>query len=1830
MKKLMVSTIILLPLLILLIMLVSGAIMSLVTHIYVEQVEFVDDDTLVLVLSDEGNPPSAKCEVNILPLKASNRDIAFKSGDDQIVTIDDSGVVKAQYFGETFVTVSSIENKAAVAQRKVLVTDNKVHAVKIQSFEDNLYNGDTRRLVVDIVPAEATNQGIEWTSSNPAVLAVSATGEVICHGAGEVTVTARSTDQPDVEDTVTIHCFQQLESISLEGGAHNEAELTTDREAQFPTVLPFPADATYTVEYTTSDENVATVDENGKISFKKAGYVTITATASDVKGNTDAESVSYHCTDGYFEMGSLFPKNSDSIDYDAYAGKPLSAIKLKIVQGVAYREIVSVAYGFNGESYDNDGDNKFDLIHYDDKTNEFTLATDYNKKLGDVTITVTSKKYNRENALIEVYKDTCTVTVTRKAQSIKFVDANGDNPSQTVQTKSVTFAEGNVTSGIGMIVTPANHTDTLVWTVKEEDKATASFTSANTLTFEKEGTATVVATIVGNETVDSKLTLTYTVPKAEDKPVKVGGSSPAPQNITLKYNDNGECGDCVLDVTPPEGMKAVCESDHEDIIKVDPETLHLIPQDKGGFAEITVNFVASVVKMTAYTADERVQPIKFKIYVDKPVDASNVEIKPTIDLTQNESVGYTVTFKNITADALAGKEVTIDGVKATMTESDGLKAYTTTYSFKPTEDEHDIKVTVSYTSEAEACNPEKKGELFTASHKVRTTHGKLKSVPVVKVKGGATFNKDSDNVITFADLDQTIELEISTIPNAQAGDPLDFTLTEEQIAFAYSGQNLTYKILNVKDNKATVQITSANVLNGVTENNATLTVANNIFNVKAKVNSLANKIEVKYKDAALLSTNTYNTLLKKLALKVIISRTDNKAVTQITASWSKGGAGQTDITITNGQGTLEGDVTLELAGGENTFTFKTGNTTYNVTIDRHVLSQDDFKSFILQYQSGGATRQHGPYNFPDEQSVNFPSNIQGAFELFVQVPALEGEDVSEGGNVIKGFDLTGNDSEITSLLKVTFEDTAHTWATPTVQVTQDEEQGAWKITFTVTIPTDEVFTNVQMNFACGNNVAKLTLGRVELVKIEFPDYDMSKKNNGGDVYKGYQQVRVFAKHSDYGKDLIGGNIVDYLRIPVNAVSEIVFNTPANPESIMWKLTAVDDETEQSTQELVSQQGKKLTYRGKEYTITHDTDGDSILKDAEGKTIAQNGKYEEGVEQVPWVDVFAEDGYAHLYFGNFVGLSETDVQNDFFGNFAEEAEWAAVADRKDIEGKDVTPSEGAFKYLKVEAGDGKSVNTHFNFNVLQDDALVNVFNATGYYANSNIVLHNDLYGDGELDPSLESTKKDQILDQAPQRNSSDPAYAKDTIYGNGYQVNLNKLNDMIVGTGSTSSGGMMNHDGQENTGNATHFTSLYNVRMMGRNSDEKVNSAKFAILFNIKNVYYTDLQNYSKMTPKGGSVSIKNSVLHNVAVQALQLWNEASEPVATRGFWKAYLENVTIVNATKCISIEGSADKATSKYHTLYIKGFLDVLNYYSFSTLKNMAAAVADDGMVVSILSASLRFGQAPISNYVEWYGQKQDAEADLTTYNQEKYGGDGVQFKGQDKVFVNPIIVDTAIDGQTKLYGTWGDSVSGVGGKIKSWNGTEYVDVEANTNGIKVAHPLSGMDHNASGLGNGLITAYTYASTNESDGGHVDDAATFSKYNQYKTESDKVFRVYLSRPDLGKLFTNERDIRLLCEYVDIEDDGTPILNTDHILWHMQKAHRNVNIIEGRTQDHSEALKESLINAKAKYGWDGEWPDGTTLEEALQAEKDAAAQKTAQAASNLLSSALPERRQFAA
>ena len=146
--------------------------------------------------------------------------------------------------------------------------------------------GDTVTLTATVTPANATDKSVTWSTSDAAVATVNANGVVTTKKAGKVTITATSngdkTKFGSIEITVSAATVP-VTSVTVAG----DAAMTVDGE-QTLTATVAPANATdKTVTWKSSDESVATVDKDGAVTAKKAGTVTITATAGGVSGTLD-------------------------------------------------------------------------------------------------------------------------------------------------------------------------------------------------------------------------------------------------------------------------------------------------------------------------------------------------------------------------------------------------------------------------------------------------------------------------------------------------------------------------------------------------------------------------------------------------------------------------------------------------------------------------------------------------------------------------------------------------------------------------------------------------------------------------------------------------------------------------------------------------------------------------------------------------------------------------------------------------------------------------------------------------------------------------------------------------------------------------------------------------------------------------------------------------------------------------------------------------------------------------------------------------------------------------------------------------------------------------------------------------------------------------------------------------------------------------------------------------------------------------------------------------------------------------------------------------------
>ena len=146
------------------------------------------------------------------------------------------------------------------------------------SVKDGLEMGKTVTLTATVSPSNATYPSVTWSSNDKTVATVSSTGVVEALKPGWVTIIATAT-RGSTYATYRI----QVTGVSVTGVALDTTSETLtvgDAKTLIATVSPSNA-SNQAVTWTSSDETVASVDENGKVTALKAGEATITVTTTD-------------------------------------------------------------------------------------------------------------------------------------------------------------------------------------------------------------------------------------------------------------------------------------------------------------------------------------------------------------------------------------------------------------------------------------------------------------------------------------------------------------------------------------------------------------------------------------------------------------------------------------------------------------------------------------------------------------------------------------------------------------------------------------------------------------------------------------------------------------------------------------------------------------------------------------------------------------------------------------------------------------------------------------------------------------------------------------------------------------------------------------------------------------------------------------------------------------------------------------------------------------------------------------------------------------------------------------------------------------------------------------------------------------------------------------------------------------------------------------------------------------------------------------------------------------------------------------------------------------
>ena len=215
----------------------------------------------------------------VLPDNATDKAIVWSSDDESVATVNSDGLVTAVGIGECIITASAADGSGVSASCSVTVKPVLVESISLDPAEWISTKGQVLQVNASILPANADNLTLTWSSGDESVATVNSDGLVTAVGIGECIITASAADGSGVSAS----CFVTVKPVLVESISLDPAEWSGFEGETFQInaiITPDEAD-NKTIEWTTSDISIATVDNNGLVNVIKDGSCIISARTTD-------------------------------------------------------------------------------------------------------------------------------------------------------------------------------------------------------------------------------------------------------------------------------------------------------------------------------------------------------------------------------------------------------------------------------------------------------------------------------------------------------------------------------------------------------------------------------------------------------------------------------------------------------------------------------------------------------------------------------------------------------------------------------------------------------------------------------------------------------------------------------------------------------------------------------------------------------------------------------------------------------------------------------------------------------------------------------------------------------------------------------------------------------------------------------------------------------------------------------------------------------------------------------------------------------------------------------------------------------------------------------------------------------------------------------------------------------------------------------------------------------------------------------------------------------------------------------------------------------------
>ena len=415
----------------------------------------IDKDEMTLERGE-----SAQLSVTVYPQDADDSSVEWSSENNEVATVDSKGTVVAISSGTTIIRATTNDGSNLTAECQVTVTSLKATGISIDRTEATLERDATLQLTATVMPEDAGDKSVTWSSGNSKVATVDGSGLVTAVAAGTAIIRATTNDGSNL----TAECQVTVTPLKATGISIDRTEATLERDATLQltaTVTPDDADDR-TVTWSSADSGIARVDGAGLVIAVSVGTTTITATTGDGTGLTASCTV------------TVTPKTVQSITMDEEA--------LNLERGETTRLTVIVT--------PQDADD-VSVTWYSNNSGVATVDDGGRVTAIEVGTAVITAMTNDGSGL----SAKCTVTVTPKE-----VDDISIN-------KEILKMEIGDIEQLTVVISPADADDkTVTW--RSADAEVASVNSDGVVIARKAGETTITATASNGLTVECQVEVT--------------------------------------------------------------------------------------------------------------------------------------------------------------------------------------------------------------------------------------------------------------------------------------------------------------------------------------------------------------------------------------------------------------------------------------------------------------------------------------------------------------------------------------------------------------------------------------------------------------------------------------------------------------------------------------------------------------------------------------------------------------------------------------------------------------------------------------------------------------------------------------------------------------------------------------------------------------------------------------------------------------------------------------------------------------------------------------------------------------------------------------------------------------------------------------------------------------------------------------------------------------------------------------------------------------------------------------------------------------------------